>query len=814
MGIKGDVRSISLANVLQNLAADGQTGTLRIRHKDRQIALWFEKGALRLVGLGDGEGPSPLNGLIALGKLGPEDVPASTSRRTNEGSFLRGAAKRGAVSRDDLRAALEHQMGEHLCDAFLWSEATFEFEQGDPDDASFDTDQLDLEPRLAVDAVIMEALRRADEWGETRKAILSSGEILVPDPQKASSEADSTTRRVLALLDGERSLREIMELTRLGHFVVLRAAALLIKSGAARPLAGADAFERARARAAKEDWDAALRMARYGLDHERTNLGLLELALRCSEEKEDHDGAAGYARQLASAQVDSGALEAAVASYQKVLAHAPRDLTAHERLFALMIQLDLKLDALAAGEGLAAAYKKAGLPDKALDVYKRLVETLGDQTDLLESLAEMERHLGDKREALGIYRKLLARALEAKDDERALDVCRTMLKIDPAHSEALRLRRQLESGEVEKSRRRRRMLKGMLALGILVALLGLAGAYELRARSRLGEVRLLLLEARDHRRWAEALRYYAAVVDGWPWSLTARELRPERDQVEERLAEGELARASEPGLRDRLHAAIGGLEEARDLLRRGDLKGKVMARLLELRQRLRAEEDGWRERAGKMAAAEIAGIRDPLALAALEEMLAGGPPERRRAAVDALGGIEGDRGLEALIPALGDLDPGVVSRAGAHLSRRTGQDFGSDRLKWDEWWRKTERRPGKPPLQASLRAERRSFGAGQAVPVEWRIGNFGTAEVEIRLDGPPGRGLQVTGPGGPVAFSAAAGEGRTLRIAPGEFVGGTIDLTPALAAPGAYQLRWKVGLAWGGKPVEIEAAPLPLERAP
>jgi len=402
MGIKGDVRSISLANVLQDLVTNEQTGTLAIRHKkDRhQLSLWFDKGALKLVGLGNSQGPSLLNGLLALEKIRADEAPTVTGRHTSEGGFIRGMLKKGRVNREDLRAACEHQMGEHLCDAFLWNDATFEFEEGEPDDRQFDVDQLDLEPRIAVEGAIMEAVRRADEWGETRKAILSQNEILVPDPARMPKEADPSIRRIFALLDGERSLRDIQDLTRLGQFMLLRAAALLIRSGAARPLSAADAFERARSRAGRKEWDAALRMARYGLEHERKNTGLLELALRCAEELQDHDAAAGFARMLASAQAESGALEQAIKSYQKVLAHAPRDITAHERLFQTLLQLDLKLDALAAGEGLASAYKKAGLPDKALAVYQQLVEKVGDHSELIESVAEMQRHLGDKGEAV------------------------------------------------------------------------------------------------------------------------------------------------------------------------------------------------------------------------------------------------------------------------------------------------------------------------------------------------------------------------------------------------------------------------------
>src|SRR5204862_3085531 len=115
-------------------------------------------------------------------------------KQTSEGGSIRGLLKKGRVTKEDLRASCEHQMGEHLSDAFLWHDATFEFEEGEPDDRSFDVDQLDLEPRVAVEGAIMEAVRRADEWGETRKAILSQNEILVPDPARMLPDAEPTIK--------------------------------------------------------------------------------------------------------------------------------------------------------------------------------------------------------------------------------------------------------------------------------------------------------------------------------------------------------------------------------------------------------------------------------------------------------------------------------------------------------------------------------------------------------------------------------------------------------------------------------------------
>ena len=126
MALKGDVKSIALANVLQDLASNEKTGTLCIRHKDKQIALWFDKGSLRLVGVGPREGPSLINGLMALEKITTEEAPAPTGRRTAEVGVLITLVKKGKVKKEDLKAALDHKMSEHLCYAFLWHDATFD----------------------------------------------------------------------------------------------------------------------------------------------------------------------------------------------------------------------------------------------------------------------------------------------------------------------------------------------------------------------------------------------------------------------------------------------------------------------------------------------------------------------------------------------------------------------------------------------------------------------------------------------------------------------------------------------------------------
>ncbi|HEV3028994.1 MAG TPA: HEAT repeat domain-containing protein, partial [Planctomycetota bacterium] len=652
--------------------------------------------------------------------------------------------------------------------------------------------QLDLEPRLAVEGAIMEAVRRADEWGETRKAILSQNEILVPDPARMPKEAEPSIRRIFALLDGERSLRDIQDLTRLGQFMLLRAAALLIRSGAARPLSAADAFERARSRAGKKEWDAALRMARYGLEHERKNTGLLELALRCAEELQDHDAAAGFARMLASAQAESGALEQAIKSYQKVLAHAPRDITAHERLFQTLLQLDLKLDALAAGEGLASAYKKAGLPDKALAVYQQLVEKVGDHSELIESVAEMQRHLGDKAEAVKLYARLLERAMEAKNDLLSLDYCRTILKLDSRHQEALALRQKLESGEVEKARQRKRLVRSMTGGILILVLAGASAIYEYRARDTYALARGPITDAVETKNYREVLRLYDTVLERYRYSLKSRELRPDRDDYEARFVNAEVARVSDLEKKGQLPEAIAALEDARTLIRLNEHKGSTQERLAELRRKRLEAETEWTAKLARKEPREIGNITDPLAVPALLGLL---KPEKaplvRLAAVSALGAIDSEGSVTGLILALKDPETSISQEAAAHLVKK-----------------------GRSPLQASLLGPRDPVREGLALPVEWRVTNLSPADVELALEEAPAARLKMTGPGGPPALPyPTLGTRRVIRLGPGEYVGGAFaDLTLRMPVSGRYTVNWSAVVSWNGKSVSLVAAPIYIDR--
>ena len=217
MALRGDLKSINLGNVLQDLAFNSQTGTLRLHVGDRRRFLWFQKGQLRLVGLGEGQGPSILNGLLAAGKIKPQDLPAP-SKRTGEAPLVNKLIRQRAATNADVKSALEGQMSELVCDTFLWTDAEFEFVRGEASADDFEVRQLDWEPSLACDGITMEALRRVDEWTEIKKSVISSEEILVQLVEALPDTADALARRLFDLLDGERRLQDVMNETHMGQF--------------------------------------------------------------------------------------------------------------------------------------------------------------------------------------------------------------------------------------------------------------------------------------------------------------------------------------------------------------------------------------------------------------------------------------------------------------------------------------------------------------------------------------------------------------------------------------------------------------------
>src|SRR5256714_6700483 len=167
MSIHGTLKSMSVSDLLQFLAAGRKTGTLKIGRPGVVKQIFLEHGMI--VGSASND-PKEFLGQLLLhyGKISEDQLQSAMDIQGHSGGRL-GVIRspRGFVSQADVMEVLRTRTLEIIYDLFIWEEANFDF--------------LDSEPlpddliRIQVDArsVIMDGIYRIDEWARYRRVIPS-----------------------------------------------------------------------------------------------------------------------------------------------------------------------------------------------------------------------------------------------------------------------------------------------------------------------------------------------------------------------------------------------------------------------------------------------------------------------------------------------------------------------------------------------------------------------------------------------------------------------------------------------------------------
>lgn len=158
---------MSVADVLQFLAAGRKTGTLKIGRGSIIKQIYLEHGSI--VGSTTND-PKEFLGQVLLhyGKIDEAQLQAAMDIHRLSGEKLgKVLSSRGFVSQADILEVLRTRTLEIIYDLFIWEEADFEF---------FDSEPLPFDLiRIQVDAtsVVMDGIYRIDEWARYRKVIPS-----------------------------------------------------------------------------------------------------------------------------------------------------------------------------------------------------------------------------------------------------------------------------------------------------------------------------------------------------------------------------------------------------------------------------------------------------------------------------------------------------------------------------------------------------------------------------------------------------------------------------------------------------------------
>ncbi len=241
VALQGDIAIIPIGAVLQLLQIEARSGLLMVTDGKMEISMSIRQGLIDLV-QARGAGAEFRLGryFVELGLVTTEDITRilrdhTPARQTPPESGARTAMPRdesptgarrllgdllidaGRVTPEQLREALARQSSELVYEVLRWPRGRFEF-------------SLEAQPSLAesaqlalpVASVVMEGFRRVDEWRLVEAGLGSFESVLQPD--LVAIEAADVGRlakheqKLLEMVDGKRSVREIIEQSHMSSF--------------------------------------------------------------------------------------------------------------------------------------------------------------------------------------------------------------------------------------------------------------------------------------------------------------------------------------------------------------------------------------------------------------------------------------------------------------------------------------------------------------------------------------------------------------------------------------------------------------------
>jgi hypothetical protein len=200
MSLAGDLRTMSLPDVLQWISVGRKTGTLHVRRASIHKKIAFQEGVIFSSWSNDPR--ESLSQFLMRGRrLGEEQLFRAMLTAEEEGRPLGGVlVSSGILDEDDLRATLNRKVEETVYDLFLWPEGRFEFAEREL------PQEIHIHTEMPVTAVLLEGVRRVDEWARIREVFPTVNVTLAVG--RAAVE-DAIEEQALHLAAGGRTLAEM-----------------------------------------------------------------------------------------------------------------------------------------------------------------------------------------------------------------------------------------------------------------------------------------------------------------------------------------------------------------------------------------------------------------------------------------------------------------------------------------------------------------------------------------------------------------------------------------------------------------------------
>ena len=229
MAITGTLKTMSLPDLLQFLAAGRKSGTLKFDQGKITKQVYFKNG--KIVGSKSND-PREYLGQVLLHYGKVDEIQLKIARelqRTSGAKLGEVLVEQGFLSDEEVLATLKTRTLDAIYDLFVWTEGDFEFYDDEP--LPEDLILIEVEPNN----VVMEGIYRIDELARYRTLVPSDRSILELNAGWTSSlKLGKEFRQILFFVEKRMSVAEICYHMHASAFHVYGQLYTLISEGVAR----------------------------------------------------------------------------------------------------------------------------------------------------------------------------------------------------------------------------------------------------------------------------------------------------------------------------------------------------------------------------------------------------------------------------------------------------------------------------------------------------------------------------------------------------------------------------------------------------
>lgn len=222
MALVGNIRDFGLSDFLYLVDRGYKTGGLHLNYGGEYALLFFEKGKLVYAARTSADQTGDV--LVRLGLLSSDQLAKARAMQddSDQASLTHVLIDHNIVTAGDLQKTLQTHIEESVYSLFGWPEGEFRFEQGQKPG----TDLPVMPVAVPVENLIMEGVRRIDEWGRIKDRIPDTNMVVkfVDQPGEKAKGVKLAPEewRVFARINGKDTLEEIAQKTNLSDFDVCR----------------------------------------------------------------------------------------------------------------------------------------------------------------------------------------------------------------------------------------------------------------------------------------------------------------------------------------------------------------------------------------------------------------------------------------------------------------------------------------------------------------------------------------------------------------------------------------------------------------